>query len=399
MPPYSILRSRPSSEPYITLRKTDGETWIEVGLNGDAKSIFTSDADGFGNVIEEKSVQTGNAKEYTYRADGKLISFQDNLDMDRDRGFDSCDKRVATTNYYFDALDRRIAKKISQKRGYEGSFGISYSHLGDRDQILIGKNGNGELTIYLDGQKQDEHLGQVSINRAHGYATDHLGSVLNTKTSGGRQKFGAFGEQLGGVPLLSRDSDPAMYGFTGRSLDPESRMYYYRGRDYDPVSARFISKDPIGFKSRDLNLYRYVKNNPLGKRDPLGLCPDLSDLNNPFGYGSIPDYFSPDANATMVGGAAGMATALAMPDVAAAGIATAMAAPEASAALGAALLTYAPDAATAVDVINASASATAQYLTNSNSAPESPSSFWGYIIDTNGSNVAGYLRSWLPDGK
>ncbi len=44
-----------------------------------------------------------------------------------------------------------------------------------------------------------------------------------------------------------------------------------RGGNYDPYSGRFLSEDPIGFKSGDFNLYRYVKNRPLNARDPLGL--------------------------------------------------------------------------------------------------------------------------------
>src|SRR5690606_33329300 len=42
-------------------------------------------------------------------------------------------------------------------------------------------------------------------------------------------------------------------------------------RMYDPKVGRFISEDPIGFAGGDINLYGYVGNDPIGKRDPLGL--------------------------------------------------------------------------------------------------------------------------------
>lgn len=61
------------------------------------------------------------------------------------------------------------------------------------------------------------------------------------------------------------------YTFTGREYDAETGMYYYRARYYDPNSGRFISKDPIGFKGGDVNLYRYVGNNPINIIDPFGL--------------------------------------------------------------------------------------------------------------------------------
>jgi hypothetical protein len=41
-------------------------------------------------------------------------------------------------------------------------------------------------------------------------------------------------------------------------------------RYYDPYSGRFLSEDPLGRRA-DINLYRYVKNNPLITRDPFGL--------------------------------------------------------------------------------------------------------------------------------
>jgi uncharacterized protein RhaS with RHS repeats len=48
-------------------------------------------------------------------------------------------------------------------------------------------------------------------------------------------------------------------------------LYYYRARFYDPMIGRFLSEDPIGFSSGDVNLYRYVANNPINLIDPLGL--------------------------------------------------------------------------------------------------------------------------------
>jgi hypothetical protein len=43
---------------------------------------------------------------------------------------------------------------------------------------------------------------------------------------------------------------------------------------YDPTVGRWISADPIGFKGKDKNLYRYVMNSPIISTDPLGLQGD-----------------------------------------------------------------------------------------------------------------------------
>ena len=48
-------------------------------------------------------------------------------------------------------------------------------------------------------------------------------------------------------------------------------MISRHARYYDPRNGRFLSEDPIGFSAGDNNLYRYVTNDPLRKKDPQGL--------------------------------------------------------------------------------------------------------------------------------
>lgn len=41
-------------------------------------------------------------------------------------------------------------------------------------------------------------------------------------------------------------------------------------RNYNSDLGRFLSEDPIGFKGKDLNLYRYTNNHPIDYFDPYG---------------------------------------------------------------------------------------------------------------------------------
>jgi len=43
-------------------------------------------------------------------------------------------------------------------------------------------------------------------------------------------------------------------------------------RWYDAQTGRFTNRDPIGFAGGDVNLYRYVDNNPVNYIDPEGLA-------------------------------------------------------------------------------------------------------------------------------
>jgi hypothetical protein len=44
------------------------------------------------------------------------------------------------------------------------------------------------------------------------------------------------------------------------------------------VAGRFIGKDPIGFAGGDVNLYRYVQNNPVLRIDPTGKIDPLTGV-------------------------------------------------------------------------------------------------------------------------
>jgi hypothetical protein len=39
---------------------------------------------------------------------------------------------------------------------------------------------------------------------------------------------------------------------------------------YDPTTGRWTTEDPIGFSAEDMNLYRYVRNDPSNRIDPSG---------------------------------------------------------------------------------------------------------------------------------
>jgi len=107
---------------------------------------------------------------------------------------------------------------------------------------------NGTLFYHQDG------LGTVTE------LTDSTGSVAKAYA------YDAYGDILESPGTVNQP-----YTYTGRELDQETGLYYYRARYYDPTTGRFLQNDPVGFRGGDINLYRYVSNNPIYFRDPLGL--------------------------------------------------------------------------------------------------------------------------------
>ena len=102
------------------------------------------------------------------------------------------------------------------------------------------------------------------------YHADHLGSIRYlTDTSGAivnAYDYDSYGRPMFGVTAFDQP-----FAYTGREWDAATGLYHYRARAYDAETGRFLQEDPIWFNAGDMNVYRYVENNPLMFTDPDGL--------------------------------------------------------------------------------------------------------------------------------
>ncbi len=165
-----------------------------------------------------------------------------------------------TVRYRYDALGRRVQRHIV---GDVENTKFTY----DGDDVLLDDN-FGTLTKYLNGEGIDNKLRQTTGSNTSYFLADHLGSTNGLANGTGALVASTHYDSFGNPTNLNF---PTRYQFTGREYDKLTGLHFYRARFYDSNLGRFISEDPIGFRGGDINLYGYVKNNPLRFRDPLGL--------------------------------------------------------------------------------------------------------------------------------
>ncbi len=239
--------------------RRDGQIADSVFGSGNrllADDLFVYGYDANGNLASKTSKSTGEATIFHYDAENRLtrVDFPD----------------LSFAEYRYDGLDRRIEKNVN------GEI-VRYTY--DNEDIVIEFDGSSNLVAhYSHGPGIDHPLlmerdidssGVFELTERFYYHRDALGSVTDL-TDASANSVRAYAYDTFGRIALQQGSLENPYTFTGREADLESGLYYYRARYYDPVAGRFLSEDPLGFGSGDLNPYRYVFNSSINLTDPTG---------------------------------------------------------------------------------------------------------------------------------
>jgi RHS repeat-associated protein len=236
-------------------RTTNGNLY-NAGNQLTEDANFTYQYDANGNLTRKTFKSTGNHIDYTYDAENRLVKVEEFAAGSSTPG--------AKSTYRYDGLGRRIEKVGN---------GITRRYVYDGEDILLEHDSaNVLLARYTHGPGIDEPIAMTRSGANYFYHQDGLGTVTELTDSTGATArsyaYDAWGnilEQTGAV------ENP--YTYTGREYDAETELYYFRARYYDPRSGRFLQKDPIGPTGRNINLYWYVRNNPVNLVDPMGLEP------------------------------------------------------------------------------------------------------------------------------
>jgi large repetitive protein len=220
--------------------------------------------DNMGNLINKNVAGEDNT--FMYTVDNRLQRVEDG-------------DGAPLGMYYYDPFGRRLWKDVEGTRTF-----FHYN-----DEGLAGEyNASGvELRTYGYHAGSSWSSNPLFVQEAgvyYWYQNDHLGTPQKIIAENGTVVWAAGYDSFG----LARVDVAVVENnlrFSGQYFDGETGLHYNWHRFYDPATGRYISADPIGLDG-GINLYAYVRNDPVNWVDPWGLFYIDKDRNyaeNPIG--------------------------------------------------------------------------------------------------------------------
>ena len=216
-----------------------------------------------------------------YNSRGDLTDFNTASASDWEFGYDAEGHLVTAqigTNepirYHYDAFGERVAKQDGTD--FEWYLNVGSEMLEAFDATTV------STTSYIYASGIDQPVAQVDDSgNVEFLYQDVLGNIVLVASETGvaleRYRYNVWGSVTATDFVGNPVSVPrSRFLFTGRELDREIGLYHYRTRAYSPQIGRFMQMDSIDFGGGDLNLYRYVSNNPVNWIDPYGLDLDMN---------------------------------------------------------------------------------------------------------------------------
>lgn len=246
---YDVYGNRTSFSQTIGSTTTTTTPTVNASTNRfNTGQGFAYDANG--NVTQDVDAVSSHTRSFTFNGDNKQTQVKDVTNSNHVVG-----------TYFYDGEGKRV-KKVT-----------------DTETTVF---------VYALGRIVAEYSTQISSTPSVAYTTsDHLGSprVITNEQSQveSRRDFMPFGEELytgvGGRSSsinYGSSADDVRQKFTGYQKDSETNLDFAEARMYENRFGRFTAIDPIIIK-RDrladpqrLNLYIYVRNNPIKYKDSRG---------------------------------------------------------------------------------------------------------------------------------
>jgi len=273
----------PTNSLYLWASYNANNQVTGTAVNG-AAGGFTYDLAG--NVIYDE------ANKYIYDFDGRICAVWNTT-------------ASTMTQYVYDAEGRRVAKGTISSWPSQGAtcaapttangFNLTNVYLrglqGNQDTELNGQGGWVHTNIYGDGgltatfwNSASGSTPALSYNFSNWLGTKRMQATAESSPNPMLEEYTRSYPYGNLLSLSGNGGDATEQHFTGKERDTESGTGisgtgndYFGARYYASTMGRFLSPDPSGLTYADLtnpqslNLYSYVRNNPLINTDPTGM--------------------------------------------------------------------------------------------------------------------------------
>ncbi|MGH9937751.1 MAG: RHS repeat-associated core domain-containing protein, partial [Blastocatellia bacterium] len=186
--------------------------------------------------------------------------------------------------YVYDAGGQRVRKVIETQNGarkheriYLQGFEVYREFESDGDTVKLRRE-----SLHITDDKQRIALVETRTQGAEPGVPaqliryqfgNHLGSASLELDEGAAlisyEEYHPYGATSFQAGRRAAEASLKRYRCTGKERDEETGLYYHEARYYAAWVGRWTACDPIGIVD-DINLYRYVQDNPLTFIDPTG---------------------------------------------------------------------------------------------------------------------------------
>lgn len=231
--------------------------------------------------------QDANRQRFTYDAAGNTLELAhvQAMHWDHTNSLRQIDRNGLTAWYHYDIsgnrtrkIVRRGANEVQVRYYLDGTELFREYHNGrlktERETVHVMDDQQRIAMIDTQTIRENTRLEEEAIRPLHRYQlSDHLGSSSIELDDEAQvisyEEYYPYGSTSYQSASSNLEVPRKRYRYTGMERDEESGLNYHGARYYAPWLCRWLKPDPAGTVD-GLNVYRYVKNDPIMLIDPNG---------------------------------------------------------------------------------------------------------------------------------